>query len=288
MSIINKAFYIIKKTLIAINSIKRIYKQGGYTKLEVKQVSGDDLLKGKKILVTGGGSGIGLAIAKRALNRGASVLICGRDKIKLDNVIKEVDDSNLKMLSLDVSDISSHKDSLEQAVQLLGGEIDILVNNAGIIDGADFLQVSEETWDRIYAVNCKGMYFLSQSICSRWINKGCTNGRRILNISSQGGYVAATYPYRLSKWDVVGMTQGLALKLAPLGILVNGLAPGIVATDMQKDLVKDDTNAFLPLNPLQRHASPDEIAELAVFLVSDSCSFIVGQTIVCDGGFILK
>lgn len=149
MSIINKAFYIIKKTLIAINSIKRIYKQGGYTKLEVKQVSGDDLLKGKKILVTGGGSGIGLAIAKRALNRGASVLICGRDKIKLDNVIKEVDDSNLKMLSLDVSDISSHKDSLEQAVQLLGGEIDILVNNAGIIDGADFLQVSEETWDRI-------------------------------------------------------------------------------------------------------------------------------------------
>lgn len=118
MSIINKAFYIIKKTLIAINSIKRIYKQGGYTKLEVKQVSGDDLLKGKKILVTGGGSGIGLAIAKRALNRGASVLICGRDKIKLDNVIKEVDDSNLKMLSLDVSDISSHKDSLEQAVQI--------------------------------------------------------------------------------------------------------------------------------------------------------------------------
>jgi 3-oxoacyl-[acyl-carrier protein] reductase len=113
------------------------------------------------------------------------------------------------------------------------------------------------------------------------------NYKKIINVSSQGGFVGATYPYRMTKWDVAGFTQGLGLKQAPFGIIVNGVAPGILDTKMQPEF-NNTENKFSKHNPLNRAALPIEIAELILFLISDSCNYIVGQTILCDGGYSLN
>ena len=109
--------------------------------------------------------------------------------------------------------------------------------------------------------------------------------RKIVNIDSQGGFVGATYPYRMTKWDLRGFTQGLGLKMAEYGVLVNGIAPGVVKTEMQRFALLQGDNTFCNQNPLHRVQLPVEVAELAVFLLSDACNFMVGQTILIDGGF---
>jgi NAD(P)-dependent dehydrogenase (short-subunit alcohol dehydrogenase family) len=288
MSLKQRISLILSRVNLMIRSLRLIYKQGGYTNIEIRSVASSELLNNKAILITGGGSGIGLAIAKRAISNGAKVVICGRSKKKLEEAAKEINSDNLKYLVLDVSKVNSFQDKLDEASELINGDINVLINNAGIIDGSDFLSVSEATWENIYSVNSKGMFFLTQSLVDKWLKCHNRCERKVLNISSQGGFVGATYPYRLSKWDIVGMTKGLGKRLAPERIIVNGIAPGIVATEMQDNLIKDQSNAYMALNPIQRYALPEEIAELAVFMISDSCNFMVGQTIVCDGGFTLN
>ena len=100
--------------------------------------------------------------------------------------------------------------------------------------------------------------------------------------------MGATFPYRMTKWDIAGLTQGLGLKLAPQGIIVNGIAPGLTATPAMPALLDQRENVYCSQNPVQRISLPAEIAELAVFLMSDAANFIVGQTIVCDGGYSLR
>ena len=111
---------------------------------------------------------------------------------------------------------------------------------------------------------------------------------KILNVSSQGGFVGATYPYRLAKWDIRGLTEGLGKSLIKKGIIVNGIAPGVVKTAMQSFSIEQGDNLYTNQNPLGRVILPEEIAELALFLISDASNAIVGQTIVCDGGYTLK
>lgn len=263
------------------------FKDGGIVTYSITEVEYGDILKGKRILITGGSSGIGLALAKKCVQLGGSVMITGRKQSKLDKAIAQIGSRNLFSVTWDVSDTSLAESMLNHCRSVLGGEIDVLVNNAGVIDTTSFLEVSEEQWDRVYATNSRGLFFLTQTVCRQWKESGCKQ-RKVINISSQGGYVGATYPYRMSKWDVAGLTQGLGLKLAGSGIIVNGIAPGIVATAMQPSLEKRKNNIFCPHNPLKRSALPEEIAELGVFLISDTSNFIVGQTIVCDGGFSIK
>lgn len=120
------------------------------------------------------------------------------------------------------------------------------------------------------------------------MNIKAKNYRKIINISSQGGFVGATYPYRMSKWDIVGLTEGLSKVMASHNVIVNGIAPGIVRTEMQQRYMEQKDNVYCNQTPMQRFAYPEEIAELAIFLMSDRSNFITGQTIICDGGFTLK
>lgn len=283
-------FYLLIKNLPQImRAIKKVVKNGGASKIYVSQINDNNLLSGKKILITGGGSGIGLSIAQKAIRQGATVVITGRGEKKLKDASVMINSSRLVTKVWDVSDVENIASKLSELSELLGGDFDILVNNAGIIDGTDFPDVQPEQWDKIYDVNSKAVFFLSQEIAKRWLESRTESSyRKIINISSQGGFVGATYPYRLTKWDVVGLTQGLALKLAPKGIIVNGIAPGIIATEMQNSSLVDKDNAFINENPIKRYALPEEIAELAGFLMSDASNFIVGQTVLCDGGFSLK
>lgn len=284
----HKILFVSKRIILTIKSLRRIFKYGGYSTYNITSVQHGEVLKGKRILVTGGSSGIGFSIAKKCLQEGAIVLITGRNEDKLHQAVQEINNVQLKSLIWDVSDVLLIKERVAKAKILLGGEIDVLVNNAGVFNGMQFPNVSEQVWDKVYATNSKGLFFLTQWVCDQWMKNKNTQLKKILNISSQGGFVGATYPYRMTKWDVAGFTQGLGIKLAPYGIIVNGIAPGIIATGMQEGCVKQKENIFHPYNPLERFALPEEIAELAVFLMSDATNFIVGQTIVCDGGFSLK
>lgn len=277
----------IKRILRLVKNLPHLrsyWKHGGLTRVDVSQINYGGILSGKRVLITGGGSGIGLAIAEKCLSEGATVLITGRNKSKLEDVKQRINNPKFNVLEWDISNISEIKDKLQLTNSMLGG-IDCLINNAGVHSAKSFLNVSEEEWDRVYQTNSKGLFFLSQALCKEWsllpdhVNK-------IINISSTSGFVATTSPYGLSKWDVVGLTEGLALSFASKNIIVNGIAPGRTATEMLGIMNKD--NMYNELTPVKRYALPVEIAELAVFLLCSASNYLTGQTIICDGGRSLK
>lgn len=279
---------ILSRLKAAISGACEIYKNGGIKRLNIAYTLYGNVLKDKVVLITGGSSGIGLAMAKKFAESGAKVIITGRNENKLIDAIKSIGTSSVKYLVWDVSDISILKCKLEDCTALFDREVDVLVNNAGIAPTKFWGNVDGQEWDKIYNINLKGAYFLTQSLVARWKEYPIEGYRKIINISSQGGFVGATYPYRMVKWDVRGLTEGLGKLLIKDNIIVNGIAPGVVKTEMQEFSLKQGDNVFTNQNPINRVCLPEEVAELALFLVSDSSNFIIGQTIVCDGGYILK
>lgn len=265
------------------------YKYGGNSIARIFYPAYGDILVGKKILITGGSSGIGLAIAKKFVECGADVLITGRNKEKLAAAVNEIGREHCFSISWDISQTNETEKKLDECESLLGGEISALVNNAGIAPSKFWGNVDEEEWDNIYSTNLKGLFFLTQSLTKRWKRQISPDEyRKILNISSQGGFVGATYPYRMVKWDIRGLTEGLGKTLVKDRIIVNGIAPGVVKTSMQQFSLQQGENLYTDQNPIGRVILPGEIAELALFLMSDAGNAIVGQTIVCDGGYTLK
>ncbi len=136
--------------------------------------------------------------------------------------------------------------------------------------------------------NAIGTLLLSQALCKRWERNYTSKTKKIINISSQGGFIGANNAYRMTKWGIRGLTQYMGSSLSCKNIIVNGVAPGIILTDMQPQFQKQGDNLFTNLNPAKRIGLPTEIAELVTFLLTDATNFIVGQTICCDGGYSLK
>ncbi len=264
------------------------YRDGGVSVVNISYPSYQNLLKNKNVLITGGSSGIGLAIAKKCVACGARVLITGRNTSKLEKAQNEVGRDNCKYITWDISSVTNIDQKLDECQSLIGGEVAILVNNAGVPPSKFWGNVDEEEWNKIYSINLKGMYFLTQALVKRWKHSPDSSFRKIINISSQGGFVGATYPYRMAKWDIRGFTEGLGLSLIKDRIIVNGIAPGIVKTFMQSFSMNQGDNLYTNQNPIKRVILPEEIAELAIFLISDASNEIVGQTIVCDGGYSLR
>ena len=275
----------IKNALICA---KQIYQHGGITKVNIATPRYDKILQGKTALITGGSSGIGFEIARKCAQTGAMVIITGRNENKLKQAAKTLGEECCKYLVWDISKNASIDQKLQECKELVSGDIDILVNNAGIPPSKFFGSIDETEWNKIYDINLKGNFFLTQALVNMWKKTAFEGYKKILNISSQGGFVGATYPYRMAKWDVRGLTEGLGKLLIKDNIIVNGIAPGVVKTSMQQFSLEQGDNLYTDQNPVNRVCLPEEIAELALFLVSDACNFIVGQTIVCDGGYILK
>lgn len=255
-----------------------------YTTANILTLPPSDLLKGRKALITGGTSGIGFAIAKSFLASGAVVCITGRDKVKLNKACEELGNINnaykerIHAFVFDVKDVRLFPQKIEEILDSLGG-IDILVNNAGV-RGGQISTVSEAEYDTIMNTNLRGTFFLSKIISSYMIKNNIKGN--ILNIASASGIRPANSAYTLSKWGIRGLTLGLAKMLIPYGIVVNGIAPGPTATPMLMD------NGFKNIthndNPLKRYALPEEIANMAVFLVSAMGNTIVGDIIYMTGG----
>ncbi len=272
----------------AIKCARDVYRDGGISSVDISYILPSNQLEGKNILVTGGGSGIGFSIAKKCADCGAVVLITGRNENKLQKAVAEIGKERCRYLVWDISNIDNIAQKIDECQSMFGGEISVLVNNAGVAPMKFWGNVDEEEWDMIYSTNLKGLFFLTQELVKQWKLHQQKSYRKIINISSQGGFVGATYPYRMVKWDIRGLTEGLGKILVKDRIIVNGIAPGVVKTSMQSFSLRQGDNLYTSQNPIQRVILPEEIAELALFLISDTSNAIVGQTIVCDGGYTLS
>jgi len=250
---------------------------------EIVSIAPNDLLKGRKALITGGSSGIGYAIANAFLKSGASVVITGRTEEKLIDCVNKLIISipsakdKISYIVMDNKDVKSFKSIFDNNIFMQ--DIDILVNNAGVL-GGDISVATEENYDKVLDTNLKGTFFLSKLVAQNMKDKSIKGN--ILNIASSSSLRPATSAYTLSKWGIRGLTLGLAKSLAPYGITVNGLAPGPTATPMLiKGKITEITHDNLPVG---RYAMPEEIANIAVVLTSKMGRMIVGDIVYMTGG----
>lgn len=248
-------------------------------------ITQNELLKDKTALVTGGTSGIGLEITKAFLRSGASVVFTGRNEGKinkiLDTVVTDEPSFNGRLhgILMNNTDVSSFEAKISEVLSLIGGKLDVLINNAGIL-GGEFGTSSESEFDKVLDTNLKGAFFLSQ-IVARHMKANSIRGN-ILNIASSSSLRPANSAYTLSKWGIRGLTLGMAKSLIPYGIVVNGIAPGPTKTPMLMD--EKETNIVNDNSPLERYVMPEEIANMAVIMVSDMGRSIVGDIVYMTGG----
>ena len=260
-----------------VGSNKRFYysKLHKKTPVIINDVEFGHILEGKECLVTGGSSGIGLAIAKKMIACGAKVTIIGRVPEKTRKVAQDL---GCDYLLLDVTETHDMINKVGDYIK--DRRIDVLVNSAGMTDKEAWLEKTPENFDLILNTNLKAAYFMSQTIAKHMLENKIEG--HILNVSSSSSMRPGWGPYQLSKRALNGMTQGFAEKLAKDGITVNGLAPGVTVTPMASKFMDTDNLAYY--NPLRRAETPEEIANLAVFLVSNLGTSIVGDTIMITGG----
>ena len=240
-------------------------------------------LKGKRILITGGASGIGAATAARFLDEGSVVSVLDRDPVALHRITQDL--PNLAgILAADVSNLKEVKGAFSGALRLMGG-VDVLINNAGISIRHDFLDITPEEWDKVIAVNLTGVFYVAQTAARHMMERG---SGVILQTASTNGLVGQPYyaDYNATKAGVIELTKSMALELAPK-VRVCAVAPGYVMTPMQRAEYTDEMFAELNAKlPLRRHAQPEEVAALFAFLASDDAQYITGHVYTIDGAEI--
>jgi len=233
-------------------------------------------MKDKIVLITGGSRGIGAAAASEFAAHGAKVIILHKNS----SVKTEV--KATREIIADISDESAVKNAIDSIIAEFG-RIDILVNNAGIAIDRDFEERTVADWRETFATNLFGMFQVSQIVGRNMLENG---GGCIVNISSSNAidsYSTFSVDYDASKAGVISLTKNLAVQFAP-HVRVNAIAPGLVNTDMNKDLPADYMAAEISKLCLKRIAEPNEIAKIIRFLASDDASYVNGAVIVADGG----
>jgi meso-butanediol dehydrogenase/(S,S)-butanediol dehydrogenase/diacetyl reductase len=237
-------------------------------------------LRDKRVLITGGASGIGAATAARFLEEGSAVCILDRDAEACKKVIQDLP-LLAGTVTADVSDLLQVQAAFKEASRLLDA-VDVVINNAGISIRHNFLDITPEDWAKVIAVNLTGVFYVAQTAARHMWERG--NGV-ILQTASTNGVMGYPYyaDYNATKAGVIELTRSMALELAPK-IRVCAVAPGYVLTPMQRaeysDEMLEEVNRKIPL---RRHAKPEEIAALFAFLASDDAAFMTGHVYTVDG-----
>jgi len=237
-------------------------------------------LNGKRVVITGGASGIGAATAARFLEEGSRVAILDRDQKACEEIRRQLP----AIAGTFLADVTNHE-QVEQAFAAIHrelGGVDVVINNAGISIRHNFLDITPDEWNKVLAVNLTGVFYVAQT-AARHMMSG--DGGVILNTASTNGMVGYPYyaDYNASKAGVIELTRSMALELAPK-VRVNAVAPGYVLTPMQRAEYSDDMlEAVNQKIPLRRHARPEEVAALFAFLASDDAAYLNGHVYVIDG-----
>ena len=242
-------------------------------------------IRGTKALVTGGSRGIGREIARRLVAAGIRTVITGRKEETLRIAAEEI---GAEHLVWDIANISVMQKNFDGAVEMLGG-LDIVVSNAGVLTpqhewGMGMLELTEEEWDYVMDINLKAAYFMMQTTVRYFYHNRIPGN--LLNIASVAATEPFYGPYATSKGGVVGLTRGWGKTFAPYGIVINGIGPGPIATEM---------NHWHPGDPMEHKRIPtgrfgtvEEVAGLAMYLLSEEANQIIGQTVIMDGAYDIK
>ena len=247
-------------------------------------------LRGKRVLISGGSSGIGLATAERFLEEGSRVFVCG---VGADEVAAAVAGlaprGEISGLACDVSAEADVARLMAAATRALGG-VDVLVNNAGIARRDAFLAIAPANWDRVLEVNLRGMFLVAQAVSRHLVERG--DGGVIINMSSTNGIAGEEdyAHYNASKAGIILLTRTMAVELGPHGIRVNAICPGYIRTPLNETIAgaiggEEFVAAYeRDRIPLGRAGTPEEVASAYAFLASDEAAFIHGEALVVDGG----
>lgn len=248
-------------------------------------------LKGKVAIITGARRGMGRSHALALAKAGAKVVVSDISEEDCQKVCQEIEKEGGEAMAVkcDVSNKKEVEEMVRKTVEKFG-KIDILVNNAGIAQFVPFLEMTEEDWDRTLDINLKGYFLCAQAVAREMVKQ---KSGVIINIASVAmGQQGIGFPnivhYCASKGGIVGMTEALAVELAPYNIRVNTISPGMIETLMIDPLKQDPKmmEAMLARIPMHRVGKPEEVSNLVLFLASDQSSYMTGSTVVIDGGWL--
>ena len=241
-------------------------------------------LKDKTAIITGGGTGIGLATARAFYQEGAKIILFGRRKEKLEKAVEKLGDSAIIVQG----DMTNNNDLDQLINETLHNfkKIDILVNNAGLFNGSPLHEISDSQWDEIMDINIRSVFQLTRRVLPAMLSQKYGN---IIHISSILGLIAVpeVAAYNVSKGALNQFSRSIAVEYGSSGIRSNSICPGLIATDMTADLMKDTDlmKEWSKEYPIGRFGKPEDVAHACLYLASDESSFVTGITLPVDGGF---
>ncbi len=259
-----------------------------FVQVNIGQIQAGNILQGKKIVITGGGSGLGFAMAKKFVSEGAEVVISGRNAEKLNLAAEKIGVANCKTIVADVCDVDHSNVFLKNAKELLGGRIDCLVSNAGVsLHENIYTNVTVEGFDKQFNTKFRAGYFLGKAFLEMKTKEGQTNAE-LLYITSETGNQVYDIPYGMTNAALNSMVGAFSRRVYKQGIRVNAIAPGVTLTEMTKDYAEASDGNMYRDCASGRTFLPEEVAEVACFLLSDASKCISGEVIHCNAGNHLK
>jgi 3-oxoacyl-[acyl-carrier protein] reductase len=249
-------------------------------------------LKGKTAIVTGGSRGIGTAICRDLAEEGVNIGVNYNSSAEEAEAVAEELKRNFGVKAVAIQGNLAEEQDIFRMLEVCEekiGNIDILVNNAAYCPSGPITSYTREEWELTFSVNVTGCFIASREMVRRWENRGVKG--KIVNIASQAAFLGSTsghLPYDSSKGALISMTRALAREVAPKGINVNAVAPGMVKTEMVQKLLDAKLDFYVSRIPLNRIAEPEEIASIVTFLASDGAAFMTGTTLDATGGLMMR